>query len=149
MTSEQTGTTTSATPSSQTSQAAHPEVALPHTAKSVEKKPEGLMTAKVYPVLSLDQLRSMDFAPPSDCNYFSWSPRKAFKARDSGQIGQGGELETLHTYLTQKEYRFTAADTLLEVSILTLPNPNALINIYRVASPESGAEFARVRQLRA
>jgi len=141
MTSAPFGTFAPTTPAPQVT---HPEAALPHTAKAVEKKPEGLMTAKVYPVMSLDQLRSMDFAPPVDCNYFSWSPSKAFKARDSGQIGQGGELETLHTYLTQKEYRFTAADTLLEVSILTLPNHNALITIYRVASPESGAEFGAI-----
>jgi hypothetical protein len=147
MTSEQTGTTTPATPAppaSQIAQSAHPEAAVPHTANATEAKPEVLLTAKVYPVLSIAKLSSMDSSPPVDCNYFSWSPRKAFKARDSGQIGQGGELETLHTYLTQKEYRFTAADTLLEVSILTLPNPNALITIYRVASPESGAEFGAI-----
>ena len=138
MTSEQLGTSTPAP------QTAHPESALPRSANAVEKKPEKLMSAKVYPVLSLAQLSSMDFAPPLDCNYFSWSPLKAFKARESGQMGQGGELETLHTYLTQKEYRATTADTLLEVPPIKLPNSNALITVYRVASPESGADFGAI-----
>ena len=138
MTSEQLGTSTPAP------QTAHPESALPRTANAVETKPEKLMSAKVYPVLSSAQLSSMDFAPLYDCNYFSWSPLKAFKARDSGQMGQGGELETLHTYLTQKEYRSTTADTLLEVPPIKLPNSNALITVYRVASPESGADFGAI-----
>jgi hypothetical protein len=138
MTSEQLDTSTPAP------QTAHPESALPRTASAVETKPEGLMTAKVYPVLSLDQLRSMDFAPPYDCNYFSWSPMKAFKARDSGQLGPGGELETLQTYLNQKELRSTAADILLEVHLFKLPSPNALVTIYRVASTDSGSDFGAI-----
>lgn len=138
MTSEQLGTST---PVSQTT---HPESALPRTANAVETKSEKLIAAKVYPVLSSAQLSNMDFAPPFDCNYFSWSPLKAFKARESGQMGQGGELETLHTYLTQKEYRATTADTLLEVPPIKLPNSNALITVYRVASPESGADFGAI-----
>ena len=138
MTSEQLGTSTPV------SQNAHPESALLRTANAVETKPEKLMSAKVYPVLSIAQLSSMDFAPPYDCNYFSWSPLKAFKARESGQMGQGGELETLHTYLTQKEYRATTADTLLEVPPIKLPNSNALVTVYRVASPESGADFGAI-----
>jgi len=138
MTSEQLGTSTPAP------QTAHPESALPRSANAVETKSEKLMSAKVYPVLSIAQLSSMDFAPPLDCNYFSWSPLKAFKARESGQMGQGGELETLHTYLTQKEYRATTADTLLEVPSIKLPNSNALVTVYRVASPESGADFGAI-----
>ena len=138
MTSEQLGTCTPA------SNAPHPESALPRTANAVETKPEKLMAAKVYPVLSRTQLSSMDFAPPFDCNYFSWSPLKAFKARDSGQMGQGGELETLQTYLDQKELRSTAANILLEIHMFKLPNSNALMTVYQVASLESGADFGAI-----
>ena len=138
MTSEQLGTSTPA------SNAPHPESALPRTANAVETKPEKLMAAKVYPVLSRTQLSSMDFAPPFDCNYFSWSPLKAFKARDSGQMGQGGELETLQTYLDQKELRSTAANILLEIHMFKLPNSNALMTVYQVASLESGADFGAI-----
>lgn len=125
-------------------QATHMESALLRTVNEVETKPEGLMTAKVYPVLSLEQLRSMDFAQPYGCSYFSWSPVKAFKVRESGQLGPGGELETLHKYLNQRDLRSTAADILLEVHVLKLPNPNALMTIYRVAGTESGADFGAI-----
>lgn len=109
-----------------------------------DKQPAALMTAMVYPVLSIEQLCRVDFAPPYNCNYFSWSPAKAFKARDSGQMGVGGELETLHTYLTTNTYRAIAADCLLEVHHTALPNPNASIAIYRVVSRESGTDFGAI-----
>ena len=141
MTSALSTTSAQTTPAPQT---AHPESALPRTANSVDTKPKGLMAAKVYPVLSSAQLSSMDFAPPFDCNYFSWSPAKAFKVRDSGQMGTGSELETLHTYLIQKDLRSTAADILLDVHPHKLPNTNALVTIYRIVSPESGADFGAI-----
>jgi hypothetical protein len=121
-----------------------PEAVPSITPSKVEKSSQKLMTAQVYPVLSIAKLSSMDFAPPHDCNYFSWSPMKAYKARETGKVGAGCELETLHTYLTQKEYRATAADTLLEVNPFKLPNPNALITVYRVANSESGADFGAI-----
>ena len=141
MTSALSTTSTQTTPAPQT---AHPESALPRTANAVEIKSEKLMAAKVYPVLSSAQLSNIDFAPPFDCNYFSWSPLKAFKARASGQVGADGELETLQTYLNQKELRFTAANILLEVHMFKLPNSNALMTVYQVASPESGADFGAI-----
>jgi hypothetical protein len=89
-------------------------------------------------------LRSIDFAPPYDCTYFSWSPKNAFDARENGKVGAGHEWETLHTYLTDADYRFTAADTLLEVKRCDLPNPEALVTIYRVTDPESGSDFGAI-----
>ena len=141
MTSAPFGTFAPTTPASN---ATHPEYALPRTPNAPETKPEKLIAAKVYPVLSSAQLSSMDFAPPVECNYLSWSPLKAFKARESGQVGQGGELETLQTYLNQKELRSTAANILLEVHMYKLPNSNALMTVYQVASLESGADFGAI-----
>ena len=133
MTSENSNTSTSA---SQT---------VPRNAVSLRRPHlNSLMTPKVFPVFSLNELRNFDFAPPYDCTNFSWSPKYAFDARESGEVGAGHEWETLHTYLTDLNYRFTAADTLLEVNRCDLPNPGALMTIYRVTGSESGSDYGAI-----
>lgn len=89
--------------------------------------------------LTQEGLRRMDFPLTNDCMYFSWSPKAAFDARDSGEIARG-EFDTLYDYLTKSDYVDIAAHTLLEVEIRSLPKPTQLMAIYRVADNTSGAE---------
>ena len=121
-----------------------PRTVLPHAVGRGAKRLKASMTPKVYPVLSIDELRSLDFAPPYDCGYFSWSPLKALKARGSSQSGEGAALETLRTYLTTVDYRRIAADSLLEVSPFALPRPDALITIYRAVTRDTGADYGAI-----
>jgi len=89
--------------------------------------------------MNQDGLRELDFPLMNDCMNSSWSPKAAFDARESGEIARG-EFETLYDYLTKSDYVETAAHTLLEVAIRSLPKPTQLMTIYRIADSTCGAE---------
>lgn len=92
--------------------------------------------------LSAEQLRAFHFEPPHDSFHYSWSPKKAFDARDAGEVGstfQGAERDTLHAYLTEPAYAGVAELSLLETSRRNLPKPDALMTVYRAVDKETGA----------
>ncbi len=93
------------------------------------------------PLLTLAELRNLDFELLNDCIYFSWSPKAAFDARETGEVGPDGESETLYDFLTKPDYIGIAAQTLLEVSPRFLPKVGVLMTVYRAADKGCGADY--------
>lgn len=85
-------------------------------------------------LLSPEALRNCDFELCSKNTYFSWSPKAAFDARESGEVNPNGGYETLYDYLTQPDGADIAAGTLLEVSRRMLPKADVLMKVYRTAN---------------
>lgn len=91
--------------------------------------------------LTMEELRNLDFELFNGSTRFSWSPKAAFDARETGEVGPDGEYETLYDYLTKSEYSGIAAQTLLEVNHRLVPKADALITVYRAADKDCGADY--------
>jgi len=79
--------------------------------------------------------------PASECLYDSWQPDDAMGARLRGEIGHGGELETLHDWLTDVASTDIAC-LLLALPRHRLPRPDALVKVVQSVPVEAGAPEA-------
>lgn len=105
---------------------------------------EELQSNSALPLLTMDQLRSLNFQLFNDNTNFSWSPKAAFDVREAGEIGVETGYETLHGYLSKPDYRDVASSTLLEVPLSKLPRAEALLTVYRAVDVDCGATFGAI-----
>ena len=106
----------------------------PHTQATSGNEPARIL-------LSIDQIRYLDFELFNGSTRFSWSPKAAFDAREASEVGESPGFETLYDYLTKPEYVDVAANTLLEVAESHLPRADVLLTIYRAADSECGSDY--------
>lgn len=96
------------------------------------------------PVLTMEQLRNLNFESFKGSTRFTWTPTAAFEAREAGKIGSNVEYQTLHDYLTRPEFLTFANTVLLNGGKGIRPRPNRLMTVYLAADQDRGSTLGVV-----
>ncbi len=96
------------------------------------------------PILSMEELRQLEFIRPAKSTMSSLSPKEAFDLREQGEVDTTEGFETLAGYLQNPERRIDAAMSLLKVRIDRLPPTNRSLKVFRACDSSCGAQYGAI-----
>lgn len=102
---------------------------------------ETVVGSSAFPMLDLAEFASLNFL---DVKVSMCSPADAFKLRASGRLSAGGDLQTLHSYLTHPNFMAGEVHPSLRAKAAKIPQPNTVITVYCTTGDDEMTQYGVV-----
>jgi hypothetical protein len=99
------------------------------------------IVGKTIPMLDLEEFASLDFF---DRNVSMCSPAEAFNLRSSGRLNVGGDLPTLHSYLTHPNFMAGEVHPILRAKAPKLPQPDTTLAVHCIKGEDEKTQYGVV-----